>query len=412
MKVKIKPVFLFEEVRNKESVGAAAWGQPKRLVPPSPEEMKEITKEIKQWIAEDVEILEPILVSDQSSFEKLKQETTLDVDIFLFGTYSGGWILKEKIAELGPIQVKWNPRNLEAVNRAIRLARTRKKLWRTKAIVIGVIETPYTEQKSWDFQRIRRNLGVAPKQVEMLRLLNERKKCSEEEVERIAKEWEKEADEIIGPTHAQICESVRTYLAVKKIMKEEQANAVTMNCAVLPNVDFVPCLGFAKMISEGIPAGCENDIQALVAMCILMYLSGKPAIMGNFWYEFKTNRVVISHCVLPQKIIKEGSPYILRDFHGTGKGVTGYGDIETEGPITILGINRGFDKFHIIKGKVFSIEDGGKSTSCRYKIRVDVEDVQKIARERVGDHHAAVLGDYVEDLVQLGKILKVETIVT
>jgi len=36
------------------------------------------------------------------------------------------------------------------------------------------------------------------------------------------------------------------------------------------------------LIDEGIPCGCEGDTSALLGMSILMGLSGKSALMGNY----------------------------------------------------------------------------------------------------------------------------------
>ena len=117
------------------------------------------------------------------------------------------------------------------------------------------------------------------------------------------------ADKIIaGSTDTQVntdwfINDVKYYLAAKKMMDIYDCNAFSTACHELctteipQNRKFTPCMCHSIMKDEGIPSGCEEDLNALMAMLIMQYAGKRPAFMGNPNHE--TDELLRIHHAVP-----------------------------------------------------------------------------------------------------------------
>ena len=96
---------------------------------------------------------------------------------------------------------------------------------------------------------------------------------------------------------------VKYYLAAKKMMDIYDCNAFSTACHELCTSEipqerkFTPCMCHSLMKDEGIPSGCEEDLNALLAMTILQYAARRPAFMGNPNHE--TDELLRIHHAVP-----------------------------------------------------------------------------------------------------------------
>ena len=96
---------------------------------------------------------------------------------------------------------------------------------------------------------------------------------------------------------------VKYYLAAKKMMDIYDCNAFSTACHELCTSEipqerkFTPCMCHSLMKDEGIPSGCEEDLNALLAMTILQYAAHRPAFMGNPNHE--TDELLRIHHAVP-----------------------------------------------------------------------------------------------------------------
>jgi L-fucose isomerase-like protein len=95
-----------------------------------------------------------------------------------------------------------------------------------------------------------------------------------------------------------IVDSVRNYLAVKKMCEENNFKAVAFSCwPKLLRMNLTGCLSVSLLDSAGIPAGCEGDILSTLSMLILRYLSDEPAaVMDLPVFDEEDNSVLLWHC--------------------------------------------------------------------------------------------------------------------
>lgn len=79
--------------------------------------------------------------------------------------------------------------------------------------------------------------------------------------------------------------ALKLYVAMKRFVQEYEASMLTITCAedLFYENRVTPCLPLVLFNDEGIPASCEGDLSALLAMTFLAHISEKPAFMGNLY---------------------------------------------------------------------------------------------------------------------------------
>lgn len=127
-----------------------------------------------------------------------------------------------------------------------------------------------------------------------------------------------------------IAKSVMFYLTVTSMMEKQSCNAFTIECFELCsslnpwNRKFTPCLSHALLKDAGIPAACEGDTNALLAMMVQKYLSRIVIYMGNPDVDIENNIVRLHHSVASLNMFgidEKPSAYNIHNFR-----VSGYGD--------------------------------------------------------------------------------------
>ena len=149
----------------------------------------------------------------------------------------------------------------------------------------------------------------------------------------------------------------KMYVALKKLLNKYKVNSVTMDCAGLPDLEYVPCLAFSLLINERIPYGCEGDLPTLFTLALVMGVSGKPALMGNLsenvtHSDIENNIVVVNHDVVSSYFTCMGCKYYVRDYHATGKGATPYTELIEGMGVTSAGMDWDTDSLWAAEGIV------------------------------------------------------------
>mgnify|MGYP000312399422 FL=1 len=196
------------------------------------------------------------------------------------------------------------------------------------------------------------------------------------------------------------------------MLKKHNANAIAIDCAALPEIEYVPCLAYSLLIDEGIPCGCEADLSALFVMAMLMGVSSKSVLMGNLnenatHMDIENNIVVVNHDVLPPSFVCPACKIALRDYHATAKGVTPYAELIEGLPVTLAGMHWDMDKVWATTGEVVWTED---TTHCRVSIGVKVNNAKRVSKDAFSHHVVMAYGNYIKELRLLAGLLEIEFI--
>jgi len=141
-----------------------------------------------------------------------------------------------------------------------------------------------------------------------------------DDVRRLAAEAAKEAKEIREVNQEDIVQAARHYFAAKQLMAEHGADGITSNClGMLFGKTGTPCLGFSRLMDEGIPAGCEADVGSAMTMLLIHNLLGRPGFMADPLVDTAQNLFANAHCNCPTRLDGFDGPresYIVRAHHG------------------------------------------------------------------------------------------------
>jgi L-fucose isomerase-like protein len=150
------------------------------------------------------------------------------------------------------------------------------------------------------------------------------------------------------------------------------------------------CLGLSLLNDEGIVAGCEGDIPALISMVILHYLTDEPVFMANpASINIDKNEVILAHCTLP---LNMPDKFYLKTHFESGLGVGIKGDIR-EGEATIFKLSGDGKNYFVSSGEI--IENLNRKNLCRTQIRLKMnENVKYFLQDSIANHHLICKGDY------------------
>ena len=86
-----------------------------------------------------------------------------------------------------------------------------------------------------------------------------------------------------------------------------------------PKSENTGCLALSLLNDEGIPAGCEGDLQSIMTLLMVKELIGKPGFMANpSFVDLARNEVLLAHCSIPTKMAEE---FIIRNHFETESGI-------------------------------------------------------------------------------------------
>lgn len=208
---------------------------------------------------------------------------------------------------------------------------------------------------------------------------------------------------------------IKYYLAAKRMMDVYDCNAFSTACHELCTSEipqqrkFTPCMCHSLLKDEGIPSGCEEDLNALLAMTIMQYAANRPAFMGNPNHE--TDEILRIHHAVPALCMNGygTKPLSYKLWAFTGQGFGGKLQVDfTENKdeyVTLGRFNPMADTMCVKVGKVLRSEFVAVYCSPYYYIQMD--DVRKYMHNLAGfgHHQVLIFGDYMKMLKNIAHIM-------
>jgi L-fucose isomerase-like protein len=228
--------------------------------------------------------------------------------------------------------------------------------------------------------------------------------------------WKKEAIEVVETTDKAILDSSRLYFLLRSIVEKEELSGLSIDCLsfsfgpnpILP----YPCLPFTRLRDEGFAVPCEADVCGMLSSMVLQQISQKPSYFCNVSaVDTQKSTAVLRHCVSPLKLMGASAPalpYRLRDYHGTGRGVTAEVQFPAGIDITMGGFSKDLKEFLLWPGKTISrIRDTDRPSFenappdyakmrryCSNHLEAKIRDADSFIQKIAGCHHVMVAGNY------------------
>ena len=188
------------------------------------------------------------------------------------------------------------------------------------------------------------------------------------------------------------------YDALRTIVERHQLQGFTIRCFdLLTAVHNTGCLALAKLNAEGIVAGCEGDVPAMLSMMIVQALLGVSGFQANpASINPETGEMLFAHCTIPLNLV-ERYEFDTHFESGIGVGIRGY---MKEGPVTIFKVSGDLSRFFIEEGEL--IRNQAKSDLCRTQQVIQLSHPSQASyflTNPIGNHHIILPGHH-HDLLE------------
>ena len=251
---------------------------------------------------------------------------------------------------------------------------------------LGVIGKPsdWLIASDVDRERVYERLGISLKDIPMDELLRRFEKLSFDET------WPEQS--MTPEVRKAYPDAVRIHRALRSLAADFGLNGLTLRCFdLLTALHNTGCLALARLNAEGIPAGCEGDIPALLTLAVVQAALGRPGFQANpARIDPGSGEVLFAHCTIGLSLVDD---YAF-DTHfesGIGVGIRGH---FPEGPVTVYKLSGDLERRFIAEGEV--IGNQAECDLCRTQVIVRLEpgDARRFLTDPIGNHHILIPGHH------------------
>ncbi len=214
--------------------------------------------------------------------------------------------------------------------------------------------------------------------------------------------WIAGAEEVLEPDRDEIVRSCRLALAFERMVTEEKATALTVDCygTMYRKLPAFPCVGFVRLNDMGLAGICESDLSSALTQLILQGLSGRPGFISDPTMDESTRSIILAHCLGSRRMDgPDGpvAPYRLRTIMERQEGCVPQVRMRVGQKVT-QAILVGTDQIRYFTGRV--IDSPWINRGCRTKInvRIDGDPVKLWQNWSHGLHRVTCYGDLRRDL--------------
>ena len=185
----------------------------------------------------------------------------------------------------------------------------------------------------------------------------------------------------------------KIYEALKVLVEKYQLQGFTLRCFdLLTTIHDTGCMALARLNAEGIVAGCEGDVPALLSMTIAQALLGVSGFQANpARIDVETGEMLLAHCTIPLNMVERYE--LLSHFEsGIGVGIRGY---MKEGPVTVFKVSGDLSRHFAEEGTL--IANQAAPGLCRTQLVINLADAQRadyFLQNPIGNHHIVVAGHH------------------
>lgn len=306
--------------------------------------------------------------------------------------------------------------DIRDLNEIAHILWVRKAVKNTRALVLTAGSQPTFGIQSLirDPEILRQKYGFEVVKLPFTSIVKYMDKITDEEAKPIA-------DKIIGGSNDTkvntewFINDIKYYLAAKKMMDIYQCNAFSTACHELCTSEipqekkFTPCMCHSLLKDEGIPSGCEEDLNALMAMVIMQYAANRPAFMGNPNHE--TDELLRIHHAVPALCMNGYGtrPMQYKLWAFTGQGFGGKLQVDfTENDddyVTLARFNPAGDTMCVKVGEVIRSEYEDVYCSPYYYIKMDDARTYMHNLAGFGHHQVLIFGNWMKQLKEISKVM-------
>ncbi len=234
------------------------------------------------------------------------------------------------------------------------------------------------------------------------------------EAEAIAENWQNKATEVTGVRFNILQDSAAMYLGMKSVLKNHNANAITINCLggfYGNHIHAYPCLGFHELNNEGFIGACECDIRSTATMVAFSIMTqGRPGMISDPVIDTSKRQIIYAHCVAPSKMFgPDGgeNPFEIMTHSEDRQGAA----VRSILPIGYLTTSLKIDhnRKEIILHQGVTVANDPEDRACRTKLCTEpIGDIEKLFTkwDQWGWHRVTFYGDLKKQVYELADAIQ------
>ncbi len=242
-----------------------------------------------------------------------------------------------------------------------------------------------------------------------------------DEVRALAERYKSQATQVHQPSNDDILDAARATVALKKVVAQAKVDAIMMDCLPglrHPHQHVPPCMGFMDLRNEGIPAGCESDLDATLTMMLLQYLFDRPGFQHNPAVETERNHYFCAHCTSASRMAgfdASPEPYMLMNHAEAGWGCVPRVLFSPGQEVTIAkylhaSSDRDTPQMLVYSGETIGCPPVPQTGGCRTNVETTINELEDVA-DLQGHHLVMVYGDYARALRRFCQMYGIEAVV-
>ncbi|MGB7295788.1 MAG: twin-arginine translocation signal domain-containing protein [Candidatus Aminicenantales bacterium] len=266
--------------------------------------------------------------------------------------------------------------------------------------------------------QVRSKFGTEIKPVGLDRMVAIYNGISDKDAKAEAERWTGGAVRVVEPSAGDIFRSAKLALAFEKLLDEEQATVMTVDCygsmwdrtIKLPAY---PCLGFARLNDMGLGGICESDLRSTMVHIIFQGLVGRPGFVSDPTVDESKGSIILAHCLGTPKMdgpAGPAAPYKIRTVMERQEGVVPQVEMRVGQKVT-QAILIGMDTIRYFTGTIIEAPvELEHDRGCRTKIDVRVDgDIRRLWQNwTAGLHRQTVYGDITRELGFLARFKEIK----
>jgi len=274
-----------------------------------------------------------------------------------------------------------------------------------------ILHVNYSEADPAYCQAIQAKFGTRIVSLKLEDLQKAYDEADEAELQADADRWMREAEKIVEPTREDILKGSRMYIAMKNLLAQHQAVAITMNCLGMGLIDKgmgYPCLGFVRL-NNALQAGvCEADLKSTLTQLIFTYLVGRTGFVTDPVFDYSNSTIIHAHCVAATRMEGPDRPtaaYHMRTHLEDNRGVSLQVRMPVGGKISMARLI-GTDLMLFSTGE--AVDSPFVDRACRTKLTTKVENIEQFLENwSCGLHRVVFYGDHTRDLRRFCRLTKI-----
>ena len=183
--------------------------------------------------------------------------------------------------------------------------------------------------------------------------------------------------------------ALQIYGALRRLVARHGLSGFTLRCFdLLDSVGNTGCLGLAMLNSEGLVAGCEGDVPAMLTMAISRALTGSSGFQCNpSRIDTRSGSIVLAHCTVPLDMLRS---YTYDTHFESGIGVAVRGEMQ-EGDVTVFKVSGDLSRYYVDEAVL--VENLCEKELCRTQLMLRTgSSLDYFLKSPLGNHHVVLKG--------------------